>query len=193
MSHKEFSDAIFEIADTLDMELTRTLSKTVDALHGACEREVRVFEGLRWVLKPSVLDSATHETVGKAAVLVHICGALYMLMVVDRFKEGPAYSQVWIIDGAKLGWSPQGVMLFPASWARDTLYSNVVEGVVASYQRAKGRTQWIEVAQPKQEMQKYILGKRKLFGQTQASSVVEKIKAEMQVSDKYRTKGPRDL
>ena len=200
----DFTSLIFEIADTFDMELSRKTGESVGSLKGSESKELALVEGFDWIIKPTVVDSATYSGEEKAGALLHVCGSLYLLLLVDGVQNpSVAFSQMWVIDGAKMGWTKaHSFLIFPASWHRDLLYQNICDGVVASFARNRKKDAWTEMHCAKQQMVEYIARKKAEReelpkGMTRAQQLVEQIKCTSltvsHVSDKYRTKGPRGV
>lgn len=185
------NDDLFALVDLLGIELKRDRTRRVDQLSGGQTLLLRVMEGLNFPLSVTVLDSGVYPTQGKVGVVVHVCGSLFLVLLVNAFASGTSdYIQVWAVDGGKLGWSHKELSVFPAGWHRQPFYRKFMEGVVCGYrhlpssERHCGQSpkqwQWFIVDDARQELLDYVASK--------ASGTTES-----QLSDQFRTVGPRGV
>jgi hypothetical protein len=175
---------LFELADTLGIELLRDKAKLTNQLQGGGSLRFRLMEGLNFTVSPEVVDSGVYSPNALAGVVVHLCGALYAVLLIDDSAQNQNYLSLWLVDGAKLNWRKKDFShVFPVTWNRGLFNSRFRDGVIAAYQRKALGVTWLRVEDYKQKLEGQPIQDAPSFLPTRSVA---------KFSDKYRTKGPRD-
>ena len=185
----DLTQEIFEIADALDIEIRRDRTSLGSPLSGTASFSLDLLEGLDFQCPVRIVNSGVYPITQVLGVVVHICGSLYFVVLVGRAAD--AYTQLWVVDGAKLGWKPTDKFkVFCTSWARREFYASFVDGVVAKYTRKLGAANWDEEPHARRHIEEYL---QENLARTPENTGMTFTHGSMAVTPTYRTNGPRDL
>jgi hypothetical protein len=86
-------------------------------LSGNVALEFKLMEGLTFGVTPTIVDSGVYTVSAVAGAVVHVCGALYAVLLIDANLPQSEYLSLWLVDGTKLGWSAKSFNpVFPMGW-----------------------------------------------------------------------------
>jgi len=155
--------SFFPIADSLSMSMKLKNGR----LYGAMDKTFEIAQMIKLRVQPYIIDSQIDDHCGMAAVVVHVIGHLYLLVINDERKQSIT---IMILNGKKLGWDVTKLPIVFKNdvWTRKGLYTLIVDGVENIYWRKVKDNDWTNTPHSKSMIKEYVKLRNEGYGSTPA-------------------------